>query len=38
MTTGIVNMTIQLKIRAGMNLGADDYVTKPIPKADLLAP
>lgn len=24
-------------IRAGMNLGADDYLTKPVPKADLLA-
>lgn len=23
-------------IRAGMNLGADDYLTKPVPKADLL--
>jgi DNA-binding NarL/FixJ family response regulator len=25
------------EIRAGMNLGADDYLTKPIAKADLLA-
>src|ERR1700752_3723103 len=24
-------------IRAGMNLGADDYLTKPVAKADLLA-
>lgn len=24
-------------IRAGMNLGADGYLTKPIPKSDLLA-
>jgi CheY-like chemotaxis protein len=24
-------------IRAGMNLGADDYLTKPVPKPDLLA-
>jgi DNA-binding NarL/FixJ family response regulator len=24
-------------IRSGMNLGADDYLTKPVPKADLLA-
>lgn len=24
-------------IRAGMNLGADDYLTKPVPKADLLS-
>ncbi len=24
-------------IRAGMNLGADDYLTKPVPKAELLA-
>src|SRR5215510_16220030 len=24
-------------IRAGMNLGADDYLTKPVGKADLLA-
>src|SRR5437773_11486992 len=24
-------------LRAGMNLGADDYVTKPVAKADLLA-
>jgi DNA-binding NarL/FixJ family response regulator len=24
-------------IRAGMNLGADDYITKPVAKADLLA-
>src|ERR1700745_1827246 len=24
-------------IRAGMTLGADDYLTKPVPKADLLA-
>jgi len=23
-------------IRAGMNMGADDYLTKPVPKADLL--
>lgn len=23
-------------LRAGMNLGADDYLTKPVPKADLL--
>ena len=26
-----------LDIRAGMNLGADDYLTKPVGKADLLA-
>jgi DNA-binding response OmpR family regulator len=25
-------------IRAGMNLGADDYLTKPVAKADLLTP
>lgn len=25
------------EIRAGMNLGADDYLTKPVPKPDLLA-
>src|SRR6478736_1363431 len=25
------------EIRAGMNLGADDYLTKPVAKADLLA-
>ncbi len=24
-------------IRSGMNLGADDYLTKPVPKADLLS-
>lgn len=24
-------------VRSGMNLGADDYLTKPVPKADLLA-
>jgi DNA-binding response OmpR family regulator len=24
-------------IRAGMNLGADDYLTKPVAKTDLLA-
>jgi DNA-binding NarL/FixJ family response regulator len=24
-------------LRAGMNLGADDYLTKPVPKAELLA-
>lgn len=24
-------------IRAGMNLGADDYLTKPIAKSDLLS-
>ncbi len=24
-------------VRTGMNLGADDYLTKPVPKADLLA-
>ena len=24
-------------LRSGMNLGADDYLTKPVPKADLLA-
>ena len=27
----------KLDIRAGMNLGADDYITKPVAKADLLA-
>ena len=27
----------KLDIRAGMNLGADDYLTKPVAKADLLA-
>jgi DNA-binding response OmpR family regulator len=27
----------KLDIRAGMNLGADDYITKPVDKADLLA-
>jgi DNA-binding response OmpR family regulator len=27
----------KLDIRAGMNLGADDYLTKPLAKADLLA-
>lgn len=25
------------EVRAGMNLGADDYLTKPVAKADLLA-
>jgi DNA-binding response OmpR family regulator len=27
----------KLDIRAGVNLGADDYITKPVAKADLLA-
>ena len=27
----------KLDVRAGMNLGADDYITKPVAKADLLA-
>ena len=27
----------KLDISAGMNLGADDYITKPVAKADLLA-
>jgi DNA-binding response OmpR family regulator len=27
----------KLDIRAGMNLGADDYLTKPVAKTDLLA-
>ena len=27
----------KLDIRTGMNLGADDYITKPVAKADLLA-
>ena len=27
----------KLDVRAGMNLGADDYLTKPVAKADLLA-
>ena len=27
----------KLDIRAGMNLGADDYITKPVAKTDLLA-
>src|ERR1700733_6130415 len=27
----------RLDVRAGMNLGADDYITKPVAKADLLA-
>jgi DNA-binding response OmpR family regulator len=27
----------KLDIRAGMNLGANDYITKPVAKADLLA-
>jgi two-component system sensor histidine kinase/response regulator len=27
----------KIDIRAGMNLGADDYLTKPVAKADLLA-
>jgi DNA-binding response OmpR family regulator len=27
----------KLEILAGMNLGADDYITKPVAKADLLA-
>jgi DNA-binding NarL/FixJ family response regulator len=27
----------KIDIRTGMNLGADDYLTKPVPKAELLA-
>jgi DNA-binding response OmpR family regulator len=27
----------KLDVRTGMNLGADDYITKPVAKADLLA-
>jgi DNA-binding response OmpR family regulator len=27
----------KLDLLAGMNLGADDYITKPVAKADLLA-
>jgi DNA-binding response OmpR family regulator len=27
----------KLDVRIGMNLGADDYITKPVAKADLLA-
>jgi DNA-binding response OmpR family regulator len=27
----------KLDVRAGMNLGADDYITKPVAKTDLLA-
>ena len=27
----------KLEIRAGMNLGADEYITKPVATADLLA-
>ena len=39
MTTPFIFLTAKGEkpdIRAGMNLGADDYLTKPVPKADLL--
>ena len=39
-TTPFIFLTAKgekLDIRAGMNLGADDYLTKPVVKADLLA-